>query len=209
MTRLATGSPLTLTTLMLRNLPKKVAEWDVVAELCEAVPGVPFDLVYVPQGVDGATRAGYAFVNFSDTAAARAAHARLDGHLWSRASGVWRPLSVKIAHVQGLAQNLSHLRRGEMHKPGFQPPLVFVGGNLVPFDFALEVFSPETVVGRPRTHSGAHLVEPARSPPPGFVADAAGSAKDLTDAALVDACSEASTASSDRNTPVIIMRFSL
>eukprot|EP00428_Durinskia_dybowskii_P014163 CAMPEP_0170208714 /NCGR_PEP_ID=MMETSP0116_2-20130129/3943_1 /TAXON_ID=400756 /ORGANISM="Durinskia baltica, Strain CSIRO CS-38" /LENGTH=353 /DNA_ID=CAMNT_0010459189 /DNA_START=106 /DNA_END=1164 /DNA_ORIENTATION=+ len=198
MRKLATGSPFTLTTLMIRNLPKKITEWDVAAELCEAIPGVAFDFVYMPQGAYG-TCAGFAFVNFSDIAAARAAHVRLEGHLWARATGELRPLSVKIAHVQGFAQNLRHLKRGEMHKPGFRPPLVFVGGNQIPFELALEVFVPEApscVASTSPSRSGAHLVKPLSLP--SHPVEVAGTVLDHNGGAFGDTDSEASTASSAR-----------
>eukprot|EP00428_Durinskia_dybowskii_P022850 CAMPEP_0170238878 /NCGR_PEP_ID=MMETSP0116_2-20130129/19196_1 /TAXON_ID=400756 /ORGANISM="Durinskia baltica, Strain CSIRO CS-38" /LENGTH=207 /DNA_ID=CAMNT_0010489695 /DNA_START=65 /DNA_END=688 /DNA_ORIENTATION=+ len=207
MTKLATGSPFTLTTLMLRNLPRMAGEWDVVAELREAVPEVSFDFVYVPQGIGGAPRAGFAFVSFSDTAAARAAFARLDGHLWGRATGVSRPVRVKIAHVQGLVQNLRYLKRCEMHKDGFRPPLVFVEGTPISFELALEVFCPEAHArdrAYPSTWRGDVFTEPSF-----HNVEAAGTVEDPTCDAAGDMCSEASTASSAGDAPVVLMRLSV
>lgn len=130
---LAAESPAVLgcerpTTLMIRNLPRKFAAWDMVAELrLHALPGT-FDFVYVPWDRKGVDNVGYAFANFLDATLAAEVLASMNGADW-RTGFRCRPIKVQPAHVQGLDANLSRFEEQGAFVDPDHAPLLFAGGE--------------------------------------------------------------------------------
>jgi len=127
-----------ITTVMFRNLPEKLTQWDLIQELNEAGWSDVYDFCYLPCSFT--TRLGkcYAFVNFrtaEDCASFRHSWRLGTSGLfdawstWRRAwlfdcvaveSGnagkkdKWRPIEVVVAVVQGLEENVRQLSKTKM-----------------------------------------------------------------------------------------------
>ncbi|CAE8708865.1 unnamed protein product, partial [Polarella glacialis] len=118
-----------VTTLMLRNLPKELTQPGLLEELDRSGFAELYDFVYMPGSFDAKEGKGYAFVNFSTTAAAGA----LVG-AWhrSRRCGVREDapaLNISPAALQGFAVNVQKWavpRMNRIRNPGLRP---FVKGR--------------------------------------------------------------------------------
>mmetsp|Transcript_41214 Transcript_41214/g.87788 ORF Transcript_41214/g.87788 Transcript_41214/m.87788 type:complete len:338 (-) Transcript_41214:51-1064(-) len=108
------------TTLMIRNVPNRFKQQDLIAELEGLGFAGSFDFVYLPvdqgnrhrhHGLRTSTSSvGYGFVNFVDHTWAEMCMAVMQGHCFQRhgtdASG--RCAVISVAHLQGLEANLAH-----------------------------------------------------------------------------------------------------
>ena len=94
-------------TLILRNVPRKVTQREVLRALCKSGFECQFDFLYMPISLSSGKNMGYVFINFISNVEA--------GKLWMR----WhnqRPfdccgsqlLSISIAAVQGLKANIEN-----------------------------------------------------------------------------------------------------
>jgi len=120
-----TGPP---TTIMIRNLPNRLMQPDLVAELEALGFSGAFDFLYIPldqgrkhrhHGVRNTmSNVGYAFVNFVDHIWAERCMALLQDH---RFPGYARATQVSVAHVQGLAANLAHFEKAAVNASKLQP----------------------------------------------------------------------------------------
>ena len=138
------------TTVMLRNLPNKLSQLDIIRCLEEKGFGGSFDFFYAPLDFKSRCNLGYAFINLcSPSEAVRLWHALKGNRLVSETAVVGPALKssktceVSWARIQGLAANVKHY----MHSPvnslalEFRPMLVELGtGRLSPFQ------SPKTEV---------------------------------------------------------------
>lgn len=120
-----------LTTLMIRNIPNRFSQADLISELEELGFGGSFDFLYAPteKGAKRSTRrgtmnsnVGYAFVNFLDAPWADRCMDRLSGHTFRNSQ---RVASVSVAHVQGLAANMAHYEKAVVNKQTDRRPIVF------------------------------------------------------------------------------------
>lgn len=106
----ATGPIAKPTTLMIRNVPNRSSQQELVQELEEIGFAGTFNFFYAP--IDSGTmgNVGYAFVNFVD--ANWAAHCRkvVDGYAFKKNQrrGFRKVASVSVAHLQGLQANIRH-----------------------------------------------------------------------------------------------------
>lgn len=98
------------TTLMLRNVPNCYTQNDLLRELEQLGFGGAFDFVYLPLDKCSKACVGYAFVNFTSSAAARQCLERCQGHRFAQ-YGKNKEAAVSVAHLQGLAANLAHFER--------------------------------------------------------------------------------------------------
>mmetsp|Transcript_137140 Transcript_137140/g.382505 ORF Transcript_137140/g.382505 Transcript_137140/m.382505 type:complete len:325 (-) Transcript_137140:362-1336(-) len=105
------------TTLMIRNIPNRLNQQDLIAELEDLGFAGTFDFLYLPldQGRKhrhhGTRKAmsnvGYAFVNFVNHSWAERCMDVFRDHTFQ---GSAKRSSVSVAHVQGLEANLAHYR---------------------------------------------------------------------------------------------------
>jgi len=100
------------TTMMIRNIPNRYTQADLVAEL-ESMGFVDtFDFLYLPVDKGTMGSVGYAFVNFVDPIWATACMQQLAGRRFRgnrRNSG--KPAVVSVAHLQGFEANMRHYGR--------------------------------------------------------------------------------------------------
>jgi hypothetical protein len=97
------------TTIMIRNIPNRYNQRDLVLELEEMGLTDSFDFVYLP--IDRSTRAtlGYAFVNFVNSTWANKCMNDFQGYRFKKYRGVANKLAaVSVAYLQGLEKNLAH-----------------------------------------------------------------------------------------------------
>jgi hypothetical protein len=97
------------TTLMIRNIPSRYTQRELVLELEEMGFTDSFDFVYLP--LDRTTRAalGYAFVNFVSTSWANKCMDDFQDYRFQRHRAVSSKVAaVSVAHIQGLPKNLAH-----------------------------------------------------------------------------------------------------
>jgi len=107
----AAGSAQGGTTLMIRNIPNRYSQDELIDELEGLGLAGSFDFFYAPVDVGTLFNVGYAFVNFVDAASATRCQELLEGftflkHLKSTSKR--RVATVSVAHLQGLDANLQH-----------------------------------------------------------------------------------------------------
>lgn len=145
-----------VTTLMLRNIPRKYTDEAVTLELQFRVGLGPIDFIYLPWDSARNLNNGHVFVNCVTPIAARALAERLEWQPWECGPSKKR-VEVRAATAQGIAANLEryvesmHARPGgsrfagpgEHGEPKF--PLVFHDGHRIPFLQAVEIRCPPHV----------------------------------------------------------------
>lgn len=124
----SSGSRELPTTLMIRNIPNRYSQQDLLEELEELGFAGLIDFVYLPRDKSAKASIGYAFVNFADGASAQRCMDLLPGHTFSRCGGKGRRAQVSVAHMQGVDANLAHYERSAVnssrraqHRPLFLP----------------------------------------------------------------------------------------
>jgi len=101
-----------ITTLMIRNIPNRYSQRDLIAELEDMGFGGKFNFLYIPLDKGTMANVGYAFVNFIDKEWAASCMEAFQEHRFKRhrkTSG--KIASVSAAHLQGLEANLAHYER--------------------------------------------------------------------------------------------------
>lgn len=146
-----------VTTLMLRNIPRKYTDRAVTRELQLRVGLASIDFIYLPWDSARNLNNGHVFVNCVTPLAACALAERLDKQPWECGPGKKR-VEVRAATAQGIAANLAryveslHARPGGPN-PSTEPrqhgeprfPLVFQNGKVIPFLRAVETCCPPHV----------------------------------------------------------------
>lgn len=97
-----------ITTLMIRNIPNRCSQRDLIGELERLGFASCFDFVYVPLDVGTMSNVGYAFVNFTLPVHAARCIDVLPKHQFSRQRKSGKLVAVSHAHMQGLEANLRH-----------------------------------------------------------------------------------------------------
>jgi len=104
------GSP--PTTLMIRNIPNRYSQSDLIQELEDLDLVGAFDFLYIPLDKGTMSNVGYAFVNFVEHAFAMKCMSALADYQFKRhrkGSGKsGKVASVSVAHMQGLEANIRH-----------------------------------------------------------------------------------------------------
>lgn len=98
-----------ITTLMIRNLPNRYTQRELIGELEDLGFAGAFDFLYIPLDKGTMSNVGYAFVNFVDSSWASKCMVTFQNYRFKR----HRKISGKIAavspaHIQGLEANLAH-----------------------------------------------------------------------------------------------------
>jgi len=128
------------TTLMIRNIPGKYAQTDLMADLNETGFGGTYDFLYLPIDKGTSNNVGYAFVNFNNPAVAAQCIVSFSGHRFAklhRSSN--KTAKISVAHLQGLEKNLAHYEKTavNMSKQQQRRP-VFLASPLRPPGFFME-----------------------------------------------------------------------
>jgi len=104
------------TTLMIRNIPNRYTQRELIIELEALGFTGTFDFLYVPLDKGTMSNVGYAFVNFIDPANAAKCMQAFHGYRFKRHRKVSGKIAaVSIAHIQGLEANLAHYKNAAVN----------------------------------------------------------------------------------------------
>jgi len=96
------------TTLMIRNIPSRYTQNDLMVDLKDKGLGGVYDFLYMPMDKGTSTNVGYAFVNFIHPSYAQTCMRLFQGHRFRRPRAAGKIASVSVAHIQGLEKNMQH-----------------------------------------------------------------------------------------------------
>jgi len=106
------------TTLMIRNIPGKYTQDDLMQDMSDKSFAHTYDFLYLPMDKGTGAGVGYAFVNFIDTAVAAKFTKSFDGYRFSRQQRSSKKLAkISVAHLQGLEKNLQHYKNAAVNAP--------------------------------------------------------------------------------------------
>jgi len=104
------------TTLMIRNIPNRYTQNELILELEALGFASTFDFLYVPLDKGTMSNVGYAFVNFVDPQWATKCMEAFHGYHFKRHRKVSGKIAaVSIAHIQGLEANLAHYKNAAVN----------------------------------------------------------------------------------------------
>jgi hypothetical protein len=107
------GQP--ITTGMIRNIPNKCSQRELIAELETVGFQGCFDFLYIPLDLGTMSNVGYAFVNFTHPAHAARCMEVLPQHHFRRQRKMGKGVAVCAAHMQGLEANLRHYEKSAVN----------------------------------------------------------------------------------------------
>jgi len=110
-----TGSAGCTTTLMIRNVPNRYSQRELINELKSLGFGGTFDFLYVPLDLGTMSNVGYAFVNFTHNDWAAKCMDVLQNHRFKRHRQAGKVAAVSVAHIQGLEANLKHYEKSAVN----------------------------------------------------------------------------------------------
>lgn len=120
-----------ITTLMIRNIPNRYSQRDLIEEIDELGFGGTYDFLYLPMDKGTLSNVGYAFVNFVDASWGERGMDAFKSYRFKRyrkQSG--KIATVSVAHIQGLENNLKHYQhtavkdaREKQHRPMVIPSI--------------------------------------------------------------------------------------
>eukprot|EP00928_Gymnodinium_smaydae_P060294 TRINITY_DN4390_c2_g2_i1.p1 TRINITY_DN4390_c2_g2~~TRINITY_DN4390_c2_g2_i1.p1 ORF type:complete len:457 (-),score=97.00 TRINITY_DN4390_c2_g2_i1:102-1364(-) len=131
-------SEVRITTLMLRNIPNKYTQNTLMQEINDNGFQGCYDFFYLPMDIHNRSNVGYAFINFEFPEDAKRFQDAFVEHRFQRFHS--RKIgSVCVAHVQGLAANLSHFenRAVTQARNDQYRPVVLKGDRRLQFDEAM------------------------------------------------------------------------
>lgn len=106
------------TTLMIRNIPGKYTQEDLMQDLSDTNFAHTYDFLYLPMDKGTGAGVGYAFVNFIDTVVAAKFTKAFDGYRFSRQQRSSKKMAkISVAHLQGLEKNLQHYKNAAVNAP--------------------------------------------------------------------------------------------
>eukprot|EP00811_Abedinium_folium_P037105 NODE_9751_length_1401_cov_17.595761.p1 GENE.NODE_9751_length_1401_cov_17.595761~~NODE_9751_length_1401_cov_17.595761.p1 ORF type:complete len:352 (+),score=20.98 NODE_9751_length_1401_cov_17.595761:98-1057(+) len=110
------GAPVAFTTLMIRNIPNRYTQRDLVTELDSLGFAGAFDFVYLPVDTGTMANVGYAFVNFVNADRAQCCSEALNNYRFCRYQKTpGKVARVSVAHIQGLEANLAHYEKAAVN----------------------------------------------------------------------------------------------
>merc|ERR1719491_2194110 len=127
-----------ITTVMIRNVPSRYTQHELIEELGQLGFGGKFDFLYAPTDFGTMGNVGYAFVNFISFAWAVRCQKELDGHLFAKhqKKTTKKLATVSVAHLQGLQANLRHYEKsavaGRARSKGCGPVVLASLSSVVP-----------------------------------------------------------------------------
>lgn len=105
-----------ITTLMIRNIPNRYTQQELIAELEDLGFAGSFNFLYIPLDKGTMSNVGYAFVNFVNTDWANRCILTFQGYRFKRhrkSSG--KIAAISTAHLQGLEANLAHYEKSAVN----------------------------------------------------------------------------------------------
>lgn len=98
------------TTMMIRNIPNRYTQRELIEELESLGFAGSFDFFYAPIDFGTMGNVGYAFVNFIDSSWAARCQQLINGFVFRRHQQKTRKkvATVSVAHLQGLQANIRH-----------------------------------------------------------------------------------------------------
>lgn len=96
------------TTMMIRNIPNRYTQRDLIKELEGLGLADTFDFFYAPIDMGTMGNVGYAFVNFIEPQHAAKCQELVNGYMFKKHQSRKKIASVSVAHLQGLQANLAH-----------------------------------------------------------------------------------------------------
>lgn len=121
------------TTMMIRNIPGRYSQQDLMADLQELGLNGVYDFLYIPIDKNTAANVGYAFVNFVDAVWAEMCRQSFENYHFLRRGqkrSSKKVAIVSVAHLQGLEKNLQHyensavnMSRDKRRKPILLPSM--------------------------------------------------------------------------------------
>lgn len=103
------SNDLLATTMMIRNMPGRYSQNDLMNDLQQLGFAGTYDFLYIPIDKRTAANVGYAFVNFVDHIWAQRCAERFEGYRFSHQKRSSNKLgTVSVAFLQGLEKNLQH-----------------------------------------------------------------------------------------------------
>jgi len=117
------------TTMMIRNMPGRYSQKDLMMDLQDLGFAGTYDFLYIPIDKRTAANVGYSFVNFTDHRWAERCSTLFQGYRFSQQKRSSNKLgSVSVAFLQGLEANLRHyehaavnMSRDKRRKPVVMP----------------------------------------------------------------------------------------
>lgn len=106
-------SALPPTTMMLRNIPNRYSQHELIEELGVLGFAGSFDFLYAPMDFGTMGNVGYAFINFTSSDWAARFQLDLEGFVFAKhqKKSVKKVSTVSVAHLQGLEANLHHYQK--------------------------------------------------------------------------------------------------
>mmetsp|Transcript_96152 Transcript_96152/g.214195 ORF Transcript_96152/g.214195 Transcript_96152/m.214195 type:complete len:569 (+) Transcript_96152:148-1854(+) len=141
-------TPGPITTVMLRNIPAKYTQDELIQEMLEAsdcqdhTSSDIFNFVYLPWDAPSSGNIGYAFINFTSHGIAKDMMRILSNYRF-RNYNTGKSGKVSPAHIQGLENNLLHLRDRAVLL-GLHPwsPVVMWKGQKIEVSVILQMLRP-------------------------------------------------------------------
>lgn len=106
---------LAVTTVMIRNIPNRIGQRELVAELEDAGFQGCFDFLYLPLDLGTMSNVGFGFVNFTHPTHALRCMQELPKHHFKRQRKTGKAVAVVPAHMQGLEANLRHYEKAAVN----------------------------------------------------------------------------------------------
>lgn len=104
-----------ITTVMIRNIPNRCSQRELINELDSVGLAGCFDFLYIPLDLGTMSNVGYAFVNFTHPMYAARCMEVLPKHHFKRQRKVGKGVAVSAAHMQGLDANLKHYEKSAVN----------------------------------------------------------------------------------------------
>jgi len=104
-----------VTTLMIRNIPNRYSQRELINELKSLGFGGTFDFLYIPLDLGTMSNVGYAFVNFVDHLWAEKCMEAFQNYRFRRHRQAGKVAAVSVAHIQGLDGNLRHYEKSAVN----------------------------------------------------------------------------------------------
>jgi hypothetical protein len=117
------------TTLMIRNIPNRAKSTRLLEKMDEAGFAGAYDYVYIPLDPQSWVNKGYAFVNFTEPAAARAFASIVEGIPMESSTRSAKKMTASPAKLQGMHANLQAISNGYSAEEASWP-FVRIGGIL-------------------------------------------------------------------------------
>jgi len=130
--------PQDITTLMIRNVPRRYTGAAILQELETFVKPGGFNFIYLPWDAHRSANCGFFFVNFISAEIAIKTGQKMNGACWRYVQSS-KGITTQVAHLQGLEANLEHY--AGTHAPSkydLHAPMVFVNGSRITFQEAMK-----------------------------------------------------------------------